>query len=356
MPHPDTENRTPYAFASVFVADAELRPLFVPLVQATVSFARGREGDLAAEQDPIHVGGVPTAPPSDSEAEASFLFEPQLASRKLGTDVVLHGHAWPEARRATEQIASLQVGSLGKSVRVVGDRVWQRSFGLIRASRPAPIDGVPLLWERAFGGWDRSHENPARHVFEARNPVGRGFRRRRSGFEEGIALPNLEDPKKPLRRWGSTPEPHGFGFVSPGWKPRVGLAGTYDARWIRDRQPGLPQDFDPRFWNAAPRGLASGSPLRGDEAVEIAGVSKRGRLSFRLPALSTPRCRVQLARGADQVPALRLDTIVLDVDRELALILWRGFVAVRDGPQDVAAIEITRGADHELARGARRAA
>jgi hypothetical protein len=332
-----------------------MRPLFVPLAQATVSFGPGSEGCLVPEAEPIRLGGEPSGEPSTPGDEVSFRFEPQLAPQKVGTDVILHGHAFPQSSDATEQLAVLRVGPLSASVQVVGDRQWERPFGVIGPSPPTRIEAIPLTWERAFGGWDRSDPDPSRHRFEPRNPVGRGFRRRDSRFEDGLPLPNLEHPKDRLRRWGSTPEPQGFGFISPGWKPRVELAGTYGERWSRERQPCLPKDFDPRFWNAAPPGLASRTPLRGDEPVDLVGVSRRGRIGFRLPALVAPECRVQLARGSDAVSALQLDTIVIDADRELILLLWRGCIPLRDGPHDVVAVKL-RETTESASRSAQKAA
>jgi hypothetical protein len=355
MPHAEVDNPTPYVFAPAFVTDAEMRPLLVPLAQATVSFGLKDQGALVPEPDPIRLGGEPSGEPAAEGEEVSFRFEPQLAPRKLGTDVIVHGHVYPQAPGATEQVAVVRVGPLATSLHVVGDRHWERPFGVIGPSPPAPIEAIPLTWERAFGGWDRSQPDPSRHRFEPRNPVGRGFRRRDSRFEEGLALPNLEHPRDRLRRWGSAPEPHAFGFVSPGWKPRVELAGTYDERWTRERQPCLPKDFDPRFWSAAPRELTSRAPLRGDEAVQIEGVSRRGGIGFRLPALISPRCRARLARGGDAASEMQLDTIVIDVDRERILLLWRGCIPLRDGPHDVAAIEL-REATESVARSGQKAA
>jgi len=47
-----------------------------------------------------------------------------------------------------------------------------------------------------------------------------------------------------------------FGPIGRHCKPRVQLAGTYDDSWTEDRMPLLPDDFQERFHNAAPVGLA----------------------------------------------------------------------------------------------------
>jgi hypothetical protein len=121
------------------------------------------------------------------------------------------------------------VGALQKSAIVRGDRAWFKSLGQIASTKPAAFEKIPLLWEKAFGGWDRSHPDAGRHVCEARNPVGLGARPGRL-FEEGIRLPNIEDPAQQLQQFAQSVTPAGFGFVSPHWQPRSALAGTYDAR------------------------------------------------------------------------------------------------------------------------------
>jgi hypothetical protein len=57
----------------------------------------------------------------------------------------------------------------------------------------------------------------------------------------------------------------GFGFISPHWQPRAGLAGTYDASWQASRAPLLPVDFDRRHLNAVSPGLVAPGYLRGGE-------------------------------------------------------------------------------------------
>lgn len=52
------------------------------------------------------------------------------------------------------------------------------------------------------------------------------------------------------RAYGRSPA--GFGPLGKAWAPRLALAGTYDARWLDERHPRLPEDFDFAYWNGAP--------------------------------------------------------------------------------------------------------
>lgn len=200
---------------------------------------------------------------------------------------------------------------------------------------------MPLIYERAFGGWDRTHPDKNLHTCELRNPVGVGFS---SGkvFEDGLRLPNLEDPRRPLRNFGEKPPPAGFGFVAPHWHPRAALAGTYDEAWTKSRAPLLPKDFDTRHMNAASPGLVAPGYLRGDEPVTAVGVKPDGQhFSFLLPGVRPPVARVALTYGDAKLVATNLDTVILEPDDNRVLLLWRACVVLRSGPHDVREIEVS---------------
>jgi hypothetical protein len=199
------------------------------------------------------------------------------------------------------------------------------------------VQRIPLTWERAFGGWDRTTDPPQ---LERRNPVGTGFRGRGGAFEEGKRLPNIEDPSGLLQAYGQVVTPVGFGFTSPDWLPRAGFAGTFDDGWRKERMPLLPRDFDRRFFNAAAPGLVAPGYLRGDEQVTVVGASPMGQLSFRLPAVPRPACTVVLALRPDQRVETQLDTVVVSTDDDRVYLTWRGHVALRNGPHDVRAIAV----------------
>jgi hypothetical protein len=336
MGHPAVENRTPFAFEPLFLSDEEGQPLFVPLVKATYDL--GQNGlTLAPEQVPPFLAGVPHGDPDTS----SYRYEPEGSLPKPATDVVLAGSAFAPNASATEVLVALQVGPLRKGVRVLGDRVFFKSLGSVGMTKPVPFEKIPLQWERAFGGWDRSSPDERRHSFEPRNPVGLGFRASGTLFEEGVRCPNLEDPARPFKGWGDRPAPASFGFVSPGWEPRTKYAGTYDERWEKERAPLLPLDFDRRFLNAASPGLVASGYLGGGEKVVVAGVAPGGgAYRFELPHLPAPTIRAQLDRGPDAVIDTRLDTVIIDTDAQRLFLCWRGRAPLRDGPNDVIAIEV----------------
>jgi hypothetical protein len=336
MPHPEVRNDTAFAHEWLVLADEEAVPQCVSLLQATYSISADGELLLLEDQPSPKLDGEWYGDPANS----SVRLEPQTAFLKPTTDVILLGHAYAPQPASTEVLVGIRVGALSKVVRVVGDRVLVRRGGVDRVVGPTPFERIALVYERAFGGWDRRADDPGSHRFDSRNPVGRGFRTDVSASADELYLPNIEPIDEPFQRYGDSPQPAGFGFIAPHWQSRARFAGTYDDGWAKSRSPLLPLDFDRRFFNAASPGLVAPTHLRGDEAVVVVGASPSGRVSFDLPAVPPPEWIVELRGRRRLSRTLALDTVIVDMDDLLLTLLWRGHVPVRNGPHDVLAITI----------------
>ncbi len=251
MSHPEVENRSSFEFEALYLVDEEFRPLIVPVVKGTFTIGKDRRCTRAEVQVPLNIGGEFWGP--DPE-KSSYKYEPEVAFTKPTTDVVLIGHAYANRPGTKEMRVALSVGPVSKEVVVYGDRVWLKTLGIVSKTNPVPFERIPLMYERAFGGFDRSHPDPSKQSYEPRNPVGTGFVGA-GGLEKEPRLPNIEDPRAPIRSLTDRPPPAGFGFVSPHWQPRAALAGTFDEAWQKSRSPLLPKDFDRRHMNAASPGL-----------------------------------------------------------------------------------------------------
>ena len=227
-------------------------------------------------------------------ASSSVRYENDFDPFKPMCDLVVNGsaHSRP-GRRAIALTARLEYGPLRKSVRVVGDRTWQSHWGLpATASRPKPFTSMPIVWERSFGGFDTSPKNPRKHAFDTRNLLGVGLHSKagRRGVV-GARLPNIEEPRRPVRSWRSRRVPVGFGFLPRSSSWRMKYAGTYDEAWLEKRFPFLPDDFDERYHNGR-------SP---DQVVPYpAGASScdrelhsGGQLEFRIPRIPPPPVKVR---------------------------------------------------------------
>jgi hypothetical protein len=336
MAYPEIDNRTPFAVEPLFIADEDGRPVVVPIVKATFGVSPRGDVTLAEKQPPVDFRGKLHGEP----AKSSPRLEPDTAFVKLATDCVLLGHA-VSPHPTTQMDVGIRIGPVGKAVRVTGNRWWIDGAVGLTMSAPEPFRLMPLVYERAFGGWDRSPEKEDDHTFEPRNPVGVGFIGKRGFPVAGSPLPNIEDPSEMLTSPTSRVRPTGFGFVGVEWQPRAGFAGTYDEAWTKNRAPLLPTDFDRRFFSAASEGLVTPGYLRGDEWVQAFGVTPEGKWEFRLPGVDAPDIRIAVRFGQDVVLRPNLDTVIVDADARQITLIWRAFTALRSGPHDVRAIRLT---------------
>lgn len=337
MPVAELRNRTPFAVREIHTADEEAVPALVVVVKATVTIVPGGRCVLAAEQVPVSLEGETWG---DDSAESSYRYEPETALFKPGTDVVVIGHAYARAGAGLDAVVGVEAGPLRKVARVVGARRWDRRRVGFEPTPPEPFEKVPLTWEEAYGGRAGGPETDGAAIEgEPRNPVGKGFVASR-GDASGVPLPRLEDPDEPITRPSQRPTPVGFGFVSPHWQPRASFAGTYDERWVRERAPLLPQDFDRRFHCAGAPGLVSASHLRGDETIRLLGLSRSGALAFGLPELAPPGVTVHRRSPGPAPLAPKLDTIVIEPDEGRVQLTWRSHLLLPEGPHTVREIRI----------------
>lgn len=333
-------NPTPFLAAPAAVADLDGMDYLVVMLKATYTLDGVGGMDPAELQREIVLADTFLG----EEGTSSIAYASDLVIGKASTDVVLVGSAYPREAGAREGEIGVQVGPARATARVFGDREWQSALGVTRMSRPEPFDRIPLAYERAAGGSDDSPSAERDHEFDARNPIGVGFRAKRTRLVvDATQLPNFERPDALIRTPGDRPAPAPVGFVAPGWQPRVAFAGTYDATWKETRSPRLPTDFDARFWDVAPPGLSVPGRLRGDEHGAALGVSPRGLLRFTLPGLQ-PAAAAMSRVGGSLPLDLGLDRVVIDGDAGLhgeVILVWSGGVRVRRGFHDLQSITVS---------------
>jgi hypothetical protein len=317
------ENQTPFAYGWMVLLDKQAAEHLVFALKATYAIDESGRIGLAQKQEPIRPVDEFYGEPGIS----SIRYEAELGPAKPATDVVLVGSAVARKPGTTEMEVSFRVGQLSKVVRVFGERRWKNALIGHSISKPLPFDRVPLTYENAYGGKDTSQKNPKNHGHEPRNPVGRGFRAKKSHLEfADTLLPNIEDPSDSLRSPGGGVTPQGFGFIGRDWEPRVQYAGTYDQKWLEERMPLLPLDFNERFHNTASPGLTANGYLKGNEIVELTGCTRSGRLTFSLPGVS-PHARAVTARKSIPI-TLNLNTVLLDAETMRLSLLWKGDVNI----------------------------
>jgi hypothetical protein len=270
------ENRTLFAAERAWVRNRDGAEIWLVALKCTFDIHPDGAVVVSAEQPPVL-----RAPEYHGEpGRSSVKFESDLILTKCTTDIFVVGHAHaPNGIPVGQLDVGFRVGPVQKTLRVFGDRLWDGSG----PTPPQPFLRMPLLYERAFGGADHRSETPDRD-WEWRNPVGTGFAVRRENAL-GIAVANIEYPNALISSWSDRPDPAGLGPIASHWQPRVAFAGTYDERWMKERQPLLPEDFDDRFFQAAPKDQQAPAFLRGGESVVLVGLTPVGDLQFQLPRI-----------------------------------------------------------------------
>jgi hypothetical protein len=244
-----------------------------------------------------------------------------LVPFKARPEVLVVGHAYaPGGSAVPSFLARLRVGSLEKSLLVVGDRHGGPGGAL---TEPSPIVRMPLRWERAAGG-------PG-----TLNPVGM-----RSGAAPDARgahpLPNLLPVGTNLLRAADGIAPAGFAPLASGWPVRRARKMGPAALWNGVIDPGtpLPEGLDPAYFNAAPNDQWL-SALTGEEIIVLSGLHPlHTELSTRLAPIR-PRAHVELRNVRTQEVSLAADTLLIDTDRGIATLVFRGHLTLdhqnRDG-------------------------
>jgi hypothetical protein len=298
--------------------DKDGRDHCVVVVKGTFVVGPGGEAVPAEKQEPPVVADVHHGDPATS----SVKYECEFALFKPRADVLVNGQAVaPQGKPVKELTVALELGSTRKVVRVVGDRRWERGILGFAASDPLPFVTMSLVFERGFGGSDHTHSNPKYQGTELRNLVGVGFHKNSDAATiEGQPLPNLEHPRQPISTWSDAPPPVGFGVVGRNWQPRVKYAGTYDERWMAERLPFLPEDFDDQYFLSAPTDQQVPF-LRGGEVVRCIHMTSTGSFEVRVPRFELP---IRFCFRDRNLPATpKLDTLIIEPDQERFLAVWR---------------------------------
>lgn len=323
--------------------------------------------------------------------------ESDLAPYKPHTDVIVIADACaPQGRARTLFPVALRIDDastaaagaplLRKVLLVSGPREWRRRHPALRAlglfmlppwrlTAATPICTLALRYEYAYGGENKvlvgdpaarrvpkrdrlpgrqplpgNAESPdaIAHGICDRNPVGRGHAERwylHAARPARISVPQVEATDEAAARLGKPATPVGFGVVGRAWTPRLALAGTYDERWLEERHPRLPTDFDFAYWNGAPADQQVTPHLSGDERISLFNLCPQAQgtgcdadgntvLSFDLPG-HLPFVLVRFDDGRLGELAARLDTLIVDAAPDTAdpgkkvsvVCVWRATVA-----------------------------
>jgi len=296
------------------------RELLVVAIKATFSIPEnGDEAALAKTQAPLTEADEFTGEPGFSAP----LYETDYAHRKPYCDVLLNGSAYaPQDQVVKFVTVGMQVGSLKKSIKIIGDRFLYKGLASISVSPPKEFTRLPITYDRAYGGVDADKENPEKVETNLKNPVGVGYYPISKGKAlEGKFLPNTEEINHPVKKIKGDYKPMSFGPIGRNFASRVPFAGTYDQQWLDNQAPFWPDDFDYRYFQAAPADQQIPYP-KGGEAILLKNLTAQGLTRFKIPNLPMPVNFIPY-RGKYKKLYAVIDTILIEPDLNRFMLTWR---------------------------------
>jgi hypothetical protein len=276
-------------------------------VKATFALVHGQVAPLAATQHAIVDDSY-----WDNNPSASLYAPSDFVPYKPRVDVLLTGHAYAPGGAPVESLAvRLQAGSLVKGLTLSGDRSWVQTRSGLQPAASTPFRRMALRYERA--------------ALAGENMIG--FLGAAHAGELGRPLPSV------VAAGTQTP---GFGPLPLLWRARRRNLPDSAMLWayrVRLASAAMPQGFDFDLFNSAPteQQIAALPPR---VALVLEHLHPQvPRLETWLPALAPKVFRVDRSTGRPVAVPLRADTLWIDTDRGVAVVSWRGLVAI-PGPSD----------------------
>ncbi|MEW6265988.1 MAG: DUF2169 domain-containing protein [Thermodesulfobacteriota bacterium] len=244
---------------------------------------------------------------------------------KPSGEVLLAGRCYsPHHRPAHVVKVHMTVGPIAKTLIVFGQRSWRQVMGeLYTVEEPKAFNQMDLVYENAFGG--PGHE---------KNPRGKGFISK-TVYSSGSAIPapNVEDVRHIISSISDRPEPAGLAPLGLDWPQRTRYLGKYDRKWLQTRWPWFPDDFDWRYFNAAPEDQRIQDYFLGDEPIGLENLHPElSKIETALPGLRA-RCFLQRQiKNEEEFLELKanLDTIWLFPGALIGVLVWHAAALVAD--------------------------
>lgn len=281
------------------------------VVKATFLLAPGT-ATLAPEQE----GANETDGHWKGDSSRSVFRPSDKVPYKPRAEVMLVGHAYaPKKQPVRSLMTRLTVGEVDKSIEVWCDRVWRSQGGqLLEGAR---FTKMPLKWERAAGGPDTN------------NPVGMRFDAAPDAYG-AVAIPNLQPPGILVSGRSDSFASICFAPIAETWSGRTQklarLAGKFPVPGWEEHP--LPSGVDPSFFQAAPLDQQV-AEIRPNERIVLENLHpEHARLVTNLPGLR-PKAVVDRATGEHEQVTLVADTLWIDTDRSLCVVVWRGTIGLR---------------------------
>ncbi|NUO47437.1 MAG: DUF2169 domain-containing protein [Polyangiaceae bacterium] len=277
----------------------EPQPGRYALTAVALAAARLSHGREASFIDPAGIE------PFYDESQALIGRANLVAPYKPRVDVVVVGHAYaPPGADVDRLLVRVRLGDFSKALSVTGDRLWIREGNRWGSSAPRHFSRMLLTQERAL----RSAENPV-GLDPAAIPV-----------EGRLSLPNFEPAA------GSYSAV--LGPIPAAAPSRRNVLSPAGAQWLTalelGQRPGpVPEGLNFAFFNVAPLDQQVGDVPAGS-AIVLENIHPREPVfTSRLPPVGPAFVAVDPRSSRRLELRARCDTVWVDGDRELAMLVYR---------------------------------
>lgn len=288
-----------------------------------------------AGQRPRPIAPTPLLPADDfygEPGESAMRYGGDFARFKPRCDVLLDASAHaPDGKPVQELLVGMKFGTLQKGIKVLGLRTWRKRLGLLGLTDPEPFVSMPLHYGMAFGGTRQYKKGRDETSSEAHpeNPNGIGWAGpKTSGDLDGVPAPSLEAIGDPITRPTGKHKPTAFSAIGRHWQPRPQFAGTYDAKWLQEVCPFLPEDFDEQYHQCAPLDQQIAYPTGGEEVVLANMMLGRSSVHFKMPKLNM-QVRILRKDYTVDTPTAVVDTLYFEPDKKRFSAVWRVSVPIK---------------------------
>jgi hypothetical protein len=297
----ELENQTPFPAALFRGCIDEERIAASLVVRRTFDLVAGYL--VRAPEEIWPVSGGPFDGPAGPMAGDDLFY-------RGGVDLFAFGSA-RSAKPVPRVDVTVEAGKEFKySVAVFGDRVWTKAAdGSVVPGAPKPFTEMPLTMANAYGGADEWDELPVPYPA---NPGGKGYALS-ADSALGKPLPNVENPKALIRKFGEHPE--AVGVASPPY-PYVARV----PRTVEHYPNGVMKKLDPKFFNAAFPDMVVPKLTVGDR-IKITGMTADRPIGFEIPPADV-RMRLQLGDKIHEVIP-PVDQVGVEVDRSRVFVTYR---------------------------------
>lgn len=275
-------------------------------------FKEGESASLQSEQDLWQL----FTDESVANFGAEFL---DFGVPKRQAEIIVNGYGFGRYAQDNRTAVAIKCNNIRKELWVTGERIWINS----KISEPKAFERIPISWANAYGGEGYT-----------KNLSGKGKSEQNLEGLKAKFVPNIEDPKNPVRYEDRAYEPVSFSAIPVQYPGREKLMGTHDQKWQEEDFPGFAKDIDWTYFNQAPLGQRLVSLGIGDK-VEFTNLHpEKSHLELTIPPLQVKSFLKDKDSNDLRQVDLGLTTVWAYPHLEQAILIFHGVAPVREDDGD----------------------